>query len=180
MGVGSKVRKLRKELGLTVKAAAARAGLTTSMLSQVERDLVAPSISSLRRLASALNVPAFYFLIEDAGFQDIVVRREERRTLRLPGYNATYQLLSPNLEKRVEMMYFELPPGEMTSEAPMAHDGEENLVVTGGRLRVVLPDKEVLLDVGDSIFFERSVPHQIVNVGETSASAICAISPPSF
>jgi mannose-6-phosphate isomerase-like protein (cupin superfamily) len=78
------------------------------------------------------------------------------------------------------MISFELPPGEATCDAPMAHEGEECLLVTCGRMKAVLPDREVVLETGDSIYFDRSLPHQLINVGDTSAIAVCAITPPSF
>lgn len=178
--LGSKIRQLRRRSSLTIAELSARADLTISTLSQIERDIASPSISSLRRIADALGVPAFYFLIEERDLDGIVVRRGERRTLRFPGFNASYQLLSPSLDRLVEVVIFELSPGEMTCEAPMTHEGEECLTVLSGRLKAVLPDQEVVLETGDSIYFERSLPHQLINVGETPASAICAISPPSF
>lgn len=179
-GIGSKIRMLRDEAGLTATELAARADLSPSMLSQVERETVTPSISSLRRIAATLNVPAFYFLIEANELDGMVVRRQDRRTLRPPDYRAIYQLLSPSLDKRIEMMSFELAPGETTCETPMAHEGEECLVVVTGQFKVVLPDREVILETGDSIYFERLLPHQLINTGNITATAICAISPPSF
>jgi transcriptional regulator with XRE-family HTH domain len=179
-GIGSKIRKLREEVGLTATELAAKADLSPSMLSQVERDIVAPSISSLRRIAATLNVPAFYFLVEESDLDGILVRRQDRRTLQPPDHNAIYQLLSPSLDKRIEMLSFELSPGEATCETLMTHEGEECLVVISGQLKAVLPDREVILEAGDSIYFDRSLPHQLTNVGDTPALAICAISPPSF
>jgi mannose-6-phosphate isomerase-like protein (cupin superfamily) len=150
------------------------------MLSQVERDAVSPSISSLRRIAMVLNVPAFYFLIEDRDLDSSIVRRDQRKTLRLPGYQATYQLLTPDLNKRIETILFELAPGEATVDSPMGHEGEESLVVIAGRLRMTFPDREVILEQGDSIYIEPFLPHRAENIGDVPASAICAISPPSF
>jgi len=179
-GIGAKIRKLREETGLTSAELASNAELSPSMLSQVERDVVMPSISSLRRIAATLKVPAFYFLIEESDLDDIVVRHQERQTLQPADYRSVYQLLSPRLDKRIEMISFELPPGEATCDTPMAHEGEECLVVISGRMKAVLPDREVVLETGDSMYFERSLPHQLINIGDTSASAICAITPPSF
>jgi mannose-6-phosphate isomerase-like protein (cupin superfamily) len=89
-------------------------------------------------------------------------------------------LLSPSLEKRLEMIRFELAPGEATCETLQAHEGEECLVVLEGRMKAVLSDREIVLEEGDSIYLDRSLPHQLVNDGDSPASAICAISPPSF
>lgn len=178
--IGAKIRKLREEQGYNVSEMAKIVGLTTSMLSQVERDIVRPSISSLRRIADALHVPAFYFLIEPDELHDTVVRKNKRTTLQPAGYNATFQLLSPDLNKRIEMIYIKLEPGEATCDTPMAHEGEECLVVIQGRFSVILPDNEVTIQEGDSIYFDRRMPHQVINIGDGTASAICAITPPSY
>ena len=178
--IGLRIRELREGRGMTLAEVSAKADLTISTLSQIERGIITPSISSLRRIAAAFSTPAFYFLIEKSPLDGFVVRREERRILQPPEHTITYRLLSPNLDKIVEMLSFELPPGEATSEAPMAHAGEECLVVLSGQMKVVLPNQEVILRQGDSIYFERCLPHQLINVGEGPASAICAISPPSF
>ena len=180
LGMGSRIRRLREEAGLTASELAEQAQLSSSMLSQVERDIVSPSISSLRRIAAALNVPAFYFLIDKNELNGIVVRHKDRRTIKVPDHDTIYQLLSPTLDKRIEMMSFQLSPGEATCESPMAHEGEECLVLVSGSLQVVLPDREVRLEAGDSIYFDRFLPHQLINVGDCNAWAICAISPPSF
>ena len=179
-GLGSKIRNLRRERGLTITEVAEKSGLAVSMVSQVERDIVTPSISSLRKIAGVLNVPAFYFLIEEADLDGRVVRLGERRTLKLPDHQAIYQLLSPSLDKRIEMIFFELSPGEATCEAPMGHEGEENLTVTSGRMKIVMPDREEILEAGDSIYIDRLMPHQAINIGDRPASAFCAITPPSF
>ena len=178
--MGPRIRKLREEAGLTAAELAQQADLSPSMLSQVERGIVSPSISSLRRIAGVLSVPAFYLLIEDDRLNGIVVRCHDRRTIKLPDHDAIYQLLSPSLDKRIEMIAFSLGPGEATCESPMAHEGEECLLLVSGRVRVVLPDQEIVLEAGDSIYFDRCLPHQLICIGDESAWAVCAISPPSY
>jgi transcriptional regulator with XRE-family HTH domain len=178
--MGSKIRRLREEHGLTITEISERTGLTISTLSQVERDIITPSISSLRRIAAALNVPAFYFLVEGPDLDSIVVRKAQRKTIQPADFNAVYQLLTPNLSKRLEVILFKLSPGEATCEAPQAHEGEECLIVLSGCMKAVLPDQEVVLQEGDSIYFDRLLPHQLINVCDDVASAVCAISPPSF
>ena len=178
--LGSKIRKLREEMGFTVSEVASRSEMTASMLSQVERDVVKPSISSLRKIAGVLKVPAFYFLIENTELSGMVVREQNRTTIKPPGYKAIYQLLSPDLGKRIEMMYTELQSGEATCDSPMSHEGEECLVVIAGTMKVVLTDQEVIVNKGDSIYFDRGLPHQLINIGDECASAICAITPPSY
>jgi transcriptional regulator with XRE-family HTH domain len=178
--LGSRIRKLRKEKGITLSNLAEQACLSTSMLSMVERDITPPSIESLRRIAASLNVPCFYFLIEDQYTERMIVRRGERSLLQLSDHNGSYELLSPSLRKRIEMILFKLQPGESTVEEPMSHEGEECLFVLSGRLKVVLPEQHVILEEGDSLYLDQELPHKIINVGSTTAKAVSAISPPSF
>jgi transcriptional regulator with XRE-family HTH domain len=178
--IGEKIRRLRKEARLTARQLSEEANLSPSMLSQVERDIVSPSISSLRSIAAVLNVPAFYFFIDEDDFSGLVVRRSERITMRYPNYNATYQLLSPTLDKNIEMLFVELGPGERSCDTPTAHEGEECLLVISGCLRVVTPDWAVVLEEGDSIYLERMMPHQMINDSDQIVEMVCAISPPSY
>ena len=64
MELGDRVRERRQQLGLSLRDLAERSELTASFLSQVERGVTSPSIDSLRRVANALDVPVFHFLLE--------------------------------------------------------------------------------------------------------------------
>src|SRR6056297_2051552 len=81
--MGKKIRYIRKKKKLSLSALASKIDKTSSYLSQVERGLAEPSITALREISRALDVPIFYFLIEDKK-HNAVVRREDRKTLKFP------------------------------------------------------------------------------------------------
>ena len=60
--LGNYIRSLRKEKNLTLAALSAATNLSPGYLSQVERGIADPSLSSLRRIASALDIPAMLLL----------------------------------------------------------------------------------------------------------------------
>ena len=60
--VGERIRQRRKELGYSLRALGIRTNLTASFLSQVENNQSSPSLASLQRIATALEVPMFAFL----------------------------------------------------------------------------------------------------------------------
>src|SRR6476469_2746049 len=98
VSLGTKLRNLRHERGLTMKEVASLSDLTESFISQVERDSVNPSVASLLRIANVLGV-----YIADLFEQPIkpnrrVVRASERSQLTYPGLGTTDALLSPNLK----------------------------------------------------------------------------------
>ena len=89
--LGERIRAKRKERGKSLSQLSALTGLTASFLSQVERDVTEPSITSLRKIAKALDVPIFYFLLDTEEYSP-VVRSENRKVLKFPQSHLTFEL----------------------------------------------------------------------------------------
>jgi transcriptional regulator with XRE-family HTH domain len=178
--LGVSVRRARLEHGLTLAALAAAVELSPSALSQIERGTINPSIVSLRRIAAALGKPVFSFLGEDPGPAQVVVRANARRTLSLPGSPVIYQLLSPDLQGRLEMLYFEVAAGGVTFEGGMVHPGEECVVLLEGQCRLEVAGQAYELEPGDAATFSSGLPHALRNVGTVPVRAISCLTPPHF
>jgi len=174
--LGDGIRTERQRQGLTLAQLAEQAGLSTSALSQIERGVTDPSIGSLRRIASALKVAFFQFLV-DPDVPQPVVRKAERRTIRFPNRTLEYQLLTPNLRGPFEVLSLELTPGAASGEEALGHDSDECLLVLRGSVRVELGTQVYELDEGDAISIQRNMPHRVVNAGEVPAEVITIISP---
>lgn len=108
--LGSRIKKLRKERGATLKEVADATGLSQGYLSQIETDKVEPSISVLRKLASYYKVLMLYFFDTDP-VDNIVVRKDERRIIGSPGDPLMYELLQHNVKnKKMECAIMRLAP----------------------------------------------------------------------
>lgn len=177
--LGNKIRTLRKEMGMSLSEMAKKIGKTSSYLSQVERGLAEPSITSLRRISKILEKPMFYLLLEEEE-ENLIVRKRNRKVLKLPQSNVTYELLTPDLNKKMELIEFYLDPGAATCSEPLTHIGEECTIVIKGRMEIQIGEKVFLLDEGDSIYYPGEIPHKIVARGEEKLIFISAITPPSF
>ncbi len=177
--IGSRIRQKRLERGLSLKDLAQAIGKTPSFLSQVERDLAEPSITSLRDIGKALEVPIFYFFM-DAQERGPVVRRDQRKIITFPGYQLAFELLSPSLNREMEIIQGRLKPGGMTCETPLPHPGEEATLVLTGRMEIQVGSDCYFLEEGDCIYYYASVPHKIVNIGDGELIFVSAITPPSF
>lgn len=177
--LGERIRNKRMEKRYTLKELADRTELTQGFLSQVERGLTDPSITSLRRIANALDVPIFYFLMDEARANP-VVRKNERQILRFPDSHLTFELLSPDLNRNLEMMMARLEPGAITCEEPLSHPGEENILVVQGKMKIQIGEDFYLLESGDSIYYFSSIPHKIWSIGEEDLVFISAMTPPAF
>ena len=176
--LGAEIRRLRQSKGLTIRQVAERSGLSTGLISQIERDLNSPSVASLWQIANALETPIGYFLSEREA--PAVVRKDRRKKIRLPTSNVTYELLSPDLQGKIEFLLVNTQPGEAAQNEFVSHPGEEYGFVIQGRLKVRLGKEEHILEKGDSIRFDSSIPHRFINEGRSLAVSIWAVTPPSF
>jgi transcriptional regulator with XRE-family HTH domain len=188
--LGQKIRSIRMSSGLTLRAVAQAAGVSESLISQIERGLASPSIATLRALASALDVTvAALFLSagDDEGSSDaeldserIIVRKHERKSLRLPRSSVTYELLTPDLSRKIEFLWIEYTPGAVSHPQPMSHAGEENALCLEGSVVVTIEGREFTLTAGDSISIDGGRVHKVENRTTVSAVVVSAITPPSF
>ena len=179
MSIGTRIRSIRTLRGLTSAELAQAAGVSRGLISQLELDRANPSIDTLRRIAAALESPIAAFF-DEARANGVVVRKDERRTMRIPRSGLTYQLLSPDLNRQIEFILIELEPGQGGTRAAYGHAGEEAALVLEGELHVWIGEEEHVLDAGDSISFNSGVPHRVANVGERRTVIVSAITPPSF
>jgi transcriptional regulator with XRE-family HTH domain len=178
MSVGQAIRALRESKELTLSEFAAKVALTVGGLSQIERDLVNPSIPTLRRIANELEVPVFTLLMEPEDHEQIVVRHDRRLVFTIAATNASYEALSPHTRRRFEVARFMLEPGATTADEPLSHFGEECCVILRGTMRLELGGQAYLLNPGDAVQFDSSIPHRYINAGERVAEAIDVMSPP--
>jgi transcriptional regulator with XRE-family HTH domain len=177
--LGARIRAVRKERGLTLDVLGRLAGVTRSFLSQVENDISAPSIETLRKIAQALGTPVFA-LVDDHRDHRKVVRKQDRKRIRGPHSPVEYELLSPDLQRNMEVIMMELEPGQASSPVPIGHRGEECATILSGKARVQVGDEYFDLEEGDTIYFDSGVPHRVLNPGTTPMRLISTITPPSF
>ena len=115
--LGGAIRRRRHAASLTLATVSERAGISVSMLSQVERGLLDPSLDTLRNIADALGTAPFRLLAEEGPVAG-VVRRGERRTLVERGGHVHAELLSPSAEGAFAITVWELQPGESQAGRP--------------------------------------------------------------
>jgi transcriptional regulator with XRE-family HTH domain len=173
---GARIRERRKEMGLGLRELADATGLTPSFISLVERNRASASLDSLVKIASALDVPVFYFTRTRGA--NPVVRKDKRVQIRFPEAGLVSELLVPNLRGRLEMFISRGRPNTGNIARVPAHDSEECIYVVKGALKVCLRDGQFELQAGDSIGFHLSMLREIHVTGRREAVWITAITPP--
>jgi transcriptional regulator with XRE-family HTH domain len=175
--LGPRLKDLRLRRGLSLAQIAARAETSRSLISQIERGVASPSLDTVRRLASALEVPTFSLFLGGLDNQT-VVRADQRRVVSYPGTTVRREIVSPTTNGRMIVLWVTFPPGERSGVQPVHHTGEECVVVIRGTLSVQVADDTVQLETGDSMTFDSEMPHTFWNPANEPAEVIFAISPP--
>lgn len=178
--LGRRIRELRLSRNFSLKQLAAGAGVSASLVSQIENDRVDPSLSTLRKIALTMGVPVFALIAERAPDEASFVPRSKRRRVSFPQGGPEYEIIHSDFAKKMAVMIGTLPPGGMTSEEPLPHDGEECLVILKGCVRVEFQAGERELKEGDSLYFDSSAPHRLVNPGRAACRYYLIITPPKF
>ncbi|MGN6768127.1 MAG: helix-turn-helix domain-containing protein [Rhizobiaceae bacterium] len=177
--VGSIISRERKQRQMTIAELAGKAGISSGLLSQLERGLGNPSIETLSQLARTLSIPIGTFFETASTPPGEVIHPHTRRRLMLEDTGMTYQLLVPDMQGSLSMLYIELPPGFSNVNAPFNHHGEEVVFVLSGSIEIHIGDREWILAPGDSIRFHSTVDHWYRTFDERVV-VITAQSPPSF
>lgn len=192
MDLPKKIRKLRKERKLTLKGLAALSGLSSTYLSQIERGVSNPSIGTLKKIADAMktNVVSLMGFEEDGqrtreterkdDKRVMVVRSDRRKMLVYPAGLRKAFLLTPDLQRKMEVLLTYEEPQKRAEEDWYQHEGEEFGLILEGRYEVTVEDRVYILEEGDSIYFQSQLPHKMRSIGEKTAKTLWVITPPSF
>jgi transcriptional regulator with XRE-family HTH domain len=192
--IGGRVAELRKQHQYSIRSLASLAGVSASLISDVERGKVEPSISTLKRIASALGTTLTYFFSDPSESNGRVVRASERaavsanmerepkgearRAIRASGIR--FELASPEQAENIEAIYGRYEIGASMGDDPVTHEGEEWGMVLRGRLKVWVGEEIHFLNPGDSIWFPSTLPHRMENVAKEPTEYIWIDTPKTF
>ncbi len=181
MDIGARVKAIRLSKSLKLEDISSRTGLSKSFLSNVENNRTSPSISSLEKIAQALEIPISLLFLQKSYRPHIVKAGQRDRTV-FGQDNRIVEWISNRAFSNLEMLILELPVPEATDrKVPLkSHRGEECHLVLEGKLEGTYGMETFTLEKGDSFHWDCSVPHKVVNIGDTPARLIIAVSPPSF
>jgi transcriptional regulator with XRE-family HTH domain len=180
LSAGKSIRDIRKKQNLSLRKLAAKAEISPSYLSQIEGGKIDPSLSVLRRLSAALNVPLFTLVLDHEPRSLMLVRKDERRRVLFEKDGLEVEIIHLDFEKRFDFTIVSLHSGCASAQELGTHDGQECLFVLEGEVRVEMSGKAIQLEVGDSLFFESASPHRVINKGKKVCRFIHSHSPPGY
>ena len=171
--IGPKVRQLRRQKNLSLQQLAERSGLSAAAIHKIEHNGMVPTITTLMKLAAALNRSVAYFVDEEPSEAAILVRSDERKKvftskerLDLAGITGPYgQFFMAGAVATVE-------PEADSGPKPMEHPGEELVFMLEGSLRFTVEGEEYALRRGDALHFRTDRPHRWWNPSSRPARAV--------
>ena len=176
-GLGARLREARSQRRLSLRALAAAAGVSPSLVSGVERGVVHPSVASLQKLSAALGTTVASLLAAPAPAcrplgGEVVPLDISIPGVRIDDLSGTAQLLEPQR--------FSVEPGH-GSGGEYAHDGEEFLYVIEGTLSITLDGSQTFdIASGMSLCFESTRRHRWWNPGTVVTRVLWINTPRSF
>jgi transcriptional regulator with XRE-family HTH domain len=179
--IGPRLRGLRRSRNLSLRALAARAGVTAASLSQIENGKHSPSVSTLKRILAPLNLTLGEFFNSETSADSGFVIRRERMVNIASGPGLRYLALpGSHRERTIQIMRETYQPGADTGPEPYTHAGEEAGFCITGSIEIAVGGRSEVLRPGDAYYFPSSIPHRWRNKGKTAAQLVSACAPPSF
>ena len=183
LNLGQKIKNLRQRKGISLQQIVERTGLSKPLLSQIESEVVAPPVATLLKISKALNVNiGYFFQEEETGKRAVVVRKNERKQVfrRIhedPSKVGYYyeSLAYPKADKHMEPFHVQFEIKRKEDLIFFTHKGEEFVFILEGQLEFNYENETFLLEVGDSLYFDSSLPHAFRATGKKNALAIDVI-----
>ena len=184
--IGPRLRAQRELQGLSLREVARRIGVSASLISQIERDKVNPSVSTLYALVQELRLTMGDLFATDepaapagparATAPSPLVTPEQRAVINLAS-GVTWQRLTPTSDPTLEFLHvvYDVGSESCPEDSLVRHGGKEYGYVLNGRLGVRIGFDEYDLGPGDSISFDSSSPHRLWAAGDEPAEAIWVV-----
>jgi transcriptional regulator with XRE-family HTH domain len=187
-GIGERLREERQRNGMTVREIARRVGVSPSLVSQIERDKVNPSVSTLYGLVTVLGLTMGDLFGEAPATRDEarspaaivpegpVTSPDTRAGLDLET-GVRWERLTSASDSTLEFLFVAYPPGASScpEDSLVRHGGKEYGYVVSGRLGVRVGFDEYELAPGMAISFDSSSPHRLWTIGDQPAEAIWVV-----
>ncbi|MBU8910776.1 MAG: helix-turn-helix domain-containing protein [Desulfobacterales bacterium] len=178
--LGALLRAIRTSRQLTIKEVAAKAGISSSLVSQIERNRISPSLDTLLQILEVYGVPPNKFFKDyETNSRVEIIRRDDRKSYQRKGFK--YEKLCGDSQARgnhsFNAFFLELAPGQQRGDASDGHLGRELGIVVEGSAQLVYGEETYEIHKGDSVSFFSEIPHVIKNSSDQIFQAYWVVTP---
>ncbi|OFA03466.1 helix-turn-helix domain-containing protein [Duganella phyllosphaerae] len=175
--IGKRLHDLRVARGLSLRKLAEIASVSPTLLSQVERDVTEPSLTTLRSLSAVFGESMSALFADPQAPSVWLSRPGERLTLMGPKGGVSYERLTRG-NGQMEVLRAVFAPGQFSAEDPLRHPSLECVYVISGTLTAEIGGTTYAVNAGESITFDAQQPHRYTNQGDSDAEVIVSVTPP--
>jgi transcriptional regulator with XRE-family HTH domain len=176
VNVGERLRELREARNISMRALAARSGLSANALSMIERGRASPSVSTLYKLADALGVSITSFFGSEIEKKQVIFLKANERTHVSFTRGIFEGLGGEQFVGRIEPFLLTLESNANSGPRSMTHTGQEFVFCLRGQLEYQVERQIFHLSAGDSLLFAAHLKHRWKNIGGTVVTALILIS----
>ena len=175
--IGKRLKELRMENGLSLRALGAKVGVSATLISQIERDVTEPSLSTLRAFSRVFGASVASLFSEPNPPAVWISRPGERMRLISPKGGVTYDRLVRG-NSQLEVLRAVFAPGRFSVEEAISHPSMECAYVIEGVITLEVAGAVYAVQKGESVTFDANQPHRYVNRSSADAEVILSITPP--
>lgn len=163
------LKRLREEKKLSLDNVAKLSGISKSMLGQIERGEVNPTISTVWKIANGLKISFTTLLSRPEADMEIVFKNDIQPLTEGDGRSRNYPVFSFNGTRRFEMYMLEIDNGGQLSAEAHPQGTQEFIMVFSGEITVEVHGEQYIVANGNSIRFKSDQPHRYQNTGTEQA-----------
>jgi transcriptional regulator with XRE-family HTH domain len=175
--VGHRLRVLRAEHRISLRALAEKSNLNVNTLSMIENGKTSPSVSTLQQIAAALDEPIATFFNNETPPQIIVYQQARERLAAAFAHGTLADLGAGFSSQNIEPFLVTLEPKADSGKTAIVHTGVELVYCLEGRLEYEVDEQVFSLGSGDSLIFEAHLPHRWRNAGEIPSRSLLLLCP---
>jgi transcriptional regulator with XRE-family HTH domain len=175
--VGRRLRELRLERGLSIRALAGQSNLNFNTLSLIENGRTSPSVSTLQQLAKGLEVPITVFFEAGLPKSHVSYLKAGQRRKAAFAHGRLEDLGGGLTLHGVQPFLVTLEPKASSGSTPIVHTGLEFVFCLEGHLSYTIEDQTYPLEPGDSLLFKAYLPHRWQNNGEAPSQSLLVLCP---
>ncbi len=178
--LGALLRTIRNSRHLTIKEVTTKAGVSSSLLSQIERNRISPSLDTLLQILEVYGVsPNKFFKDYKTSAKVEIVKKGDRKIYQRKGFK--YEKLCGDTQNRghhsFNAFFLELEPGQKRGDAEDGHPGRELGIVVQGSARLLYGEETYEIHKDDSVSFFSQIPHVIENISDKIFQAYWVVTP---
>lgn len=178
---GDKIRAVREKKEYTLKYLAEKAGVSDSLISQIERNRVSPAIETLLNIAEALDIDLEYLFADYKKSKKVVISNEGKRKI-VATDGVVYEQISRTTDEKARFAFetyiIRIQAGSKSGSAEYGHPGKETGYIMEGKAEFITGNDSYILKKGDSVSFDSDIPHILKNIGDKELIAFWAVTPP--